>query len=772
MSTVAWTHDLPPVYADFETQSAADLKAIGGRLYAEDASTRVLSLVALIDGVVHVWVPSTLFKTPPLPSDVNIGWPPGHTVRSMEVHITPELPEVIRHAAESGRLFIGHNVLHFDRFIWRRLIGGAEPTWADTLLLARTGGLPGDLDSLSESAVGQGKDEGKRFIRELSTRTEKTEYLDGYTTKDEDGRQRHYPSKKGTLESVLRYNIADVLLLEKLWEEFATLPVEADVIQVHDDINERGIQVDTGLIDKISRVSDLSASNAGSEIARITDGKLVFANLKSTQQVHRWLNDHGIYIRRYDPATSGYKATLRKDSIEQALANPWMMLDEDNVSVEAVKNIPPVVFDVLRLRATALRITSAKTGRATARVSRDGRIRDLFQYWGAHTGRWTSQGVQIHNLPRPKKGVDTVALIDLISSGQWDGNVEKAYELIRAKLAESGNPRLTVDDALSALIRPIFIPKPGCLFVIADFSAVECRGIAWLAGEAGLLDSLAGGHDVYCEFASRLFKRTITPRDELERQIGKICILGLGYGMGASKFRLFCSLSGVDLEAAGVTAEYCVELYRGTYRKICGENYSGQIEGMTYRRGGLWDKLNAAMFDVVAGRKNGVEIGRCVYEYTRDRTMVCTLPSGRQIRYRNARIEDRVPKYAKERGIDRAKATLIYDGPRGESYLYGAKAAENNTQAICRDLEAHAIVRADREGLPVVFHAHDEIGAEVPEADAEAALTRLTEIMADPPPWAEGFPIAVEGFVSPRYYKKAPKGFPEKTARSGGNSGG
>lgn len=735
MSKIQWQHDLPPVYLDFETQSAADLKAVGGRKYAADPSTRVLSLVVLIDDVVITWVPSGLFTKQVHAKVFHDEWPQGHVLRDRITYCCPDLPQLIREAADAGRLFVGHNVLGFDRFIWREKVGGNEPLWADTLLLARTGALPGELGALATEEVGQGKDEAKRLLKRLMKPGE---------------------IEVGTLAAVLRYNIADVLLLEKLWAAFAELPVEADVIQVHDTINERGIAVDVPLLRKLANVAVESVCRAGDEIATLTDGAITLNNIRSVQQVHKWLNSHGIFIRDYDG-----KASLRKNIVEQAIANPWSMLDED-APVSAAKNIPPEVFDVLRLRGAALRITEAKAEKAISRVSPDGRIRDLFGYHMAHTGRWSSQGVQVHNLPRPRKGIDVGQLIRLHETDQWGDDGRAGFDLIRSVTPS----KLTVDDALSALIRPSFLPRPGYVFVISDFSTIEPRGTAWCADQTDLLDTFASGRDVYCEFGTKMFGRTITKDDDLERQVSKICIIALGYSMGAEKFRLFCGLVGIDLTAVGLTAEQCVELYRGTYRQICGTQYSGSIQGMTYRRGGLWDKLNAAMFDIAAGRSIRVDVGKCCFTMATDGAMVLTLPSGRQIRYRNIRIEDRIPKYAKTKGIDRAKATLIYDGPRSEGYLYGGRATENIVQAISRDLLATAIVQVEAAGIAVVAHVHDEIVCEVPEAEAETALDTVLRIMTDPPSWAAGFPIAVEGFTAPRYFKSPPPGYLKKSAKS------
>lgn len=730
-----------PVFFDFETQSAADLIAVGGRLYAEDPSTRVLSLVAMVDGVYHIWVPAGMFLRPPASIPVDV---PDFVKEPIQLHITPDLPTPIREAAEAGRTFVGHNVLGFDRFIWRSCLPGVpEPAWADTLLLSRAAGLPGALEASSRALIGKEKDSAKRLLMALSRRTEQVEYLD-----------RHI----GTLAAVLRYNLVDVWLVARIWEEFAELPFEGDTVELHDKINERGIGVDVELLSKLAGVASESVARAGDQLAALTNGVITANNVRSVKQVQQWLHDHGVFIRDWQG-----KDTLRKDSVEQALANPWKMLD-DGIPVEASRDIDPVVFEVLRVRSTAMRITEGKALRAMQRVSPDSRIRDLFAYHRAGTGRWSSTGVQVHNLPRPRKGLDLERLIELHESGEWGHDSRAAWDLIRSTIPD----HISVDDAISALIRPALRPADGWVFVRGDFSAVECCGLAWIADEERLLDPLRNAIDVYCDMASRVFGRPITPENALERQIGKTMILGLGYGMGVEKFRLYCGLSGVDLKAAGVTAEYCVELYRSTYPRIAGNKYSGHIQGRAYRKGGVWGELNDAAFSVVDGRQNRVLAGKCLW-FKEGCALVCQLPSGRQLRYNNARIEDRIPGYAltlPDAG-SRLKPTLIYDSPRGgEAYLYSGKIAENCVQAICRDLLAWSMLRVERAGVPVVAHVHDEIVLEVPTDWAIGALDVLVEAMTACPEWARGFPLAVEAAVAPRYYKSDLHGWPKKKGRS------
>jgi DNA polymerase len=305
-----------------------------------------------------------------------------------------------------------------------------------------------------------------------------------------------------------------------------------------------------------------------------------------------------------------------------------------------------------------------------------------------------------------------------------------------------------LDDVLNALLRPVFVARPGHKLLILDYGSVEARGVAWVAGESKLLDIFADtSRDPYCEMAERIFGRPVTKADKRERHVGKEVVLGSGYGMSAPKFAARCKLLRIDLDAAGTTAEACIAAYRDTYTRI-----AGRQEGK-WRRGGVWKAYQAAAFAAV--QEGGTHTaGRCQFALD-GRHLAITLPSGRRLIYRNASVQDRVPGYCKMLGIPEvAKPTLIYSHPRKyEGTLYGGLICENIVQAVCRDLLAAAMVRAESAGLPVVLHVHDEMVCEVPSDTAADSLAAAARIMSAPPVWADGFPIVVEGYTGTRYTK-------------------
>jgi DNA polymerase len=706
------------VFFDLETQSLADVKAVGGRKYAADPSTRVLTADFLIDGVHHAWVPDHLWDGAVPRLDVATLTPVG--CRSPVVlHHGPGLPGPVREAIARDRVFVGHNLAEFDAWVWTHRLRPVPTRWFDTLLTARAAGLPGKLDELGKRLLGQGKDEGKTVLKRLM-------------------REPHRPPKPGYVAVVLRYNVRDVEITRAVYDQTAGCG-EADVIALHQVINDRGVGFDVGFGAAIRDLSAEAIARSATEIARLTGGALHAGNLRSIPQVHAWLQAHGVTL-----------PDLRRETVDRFLESP-----EDLGAGEDGKDAAPVnpaVFPVLRLRQAALRITGAKLERALATVDADGRIRGLLLYHQSHTGRFSSTRVQIHNLPRGLDKLDVEHLAELHEQGRL------TYAAVERAVADI--PDATVDDALSGLVRLTLVPAPGSALVLADFNAIELRGTAWVAGEAALLGQFAARQDVYCTMAGRIFGRPVARGDKMERGVGKVTCLGAGYGMGAPTFALYCAGQGIDLAGAHTTAAACIEAFRAAYPAIAGHP-AGVLDGKVLRKGGIWNEYTTAALRAVLERAS-VPAGRCVFTRLGE-DLIVILPSGRELYYRRCRVESRVPGYAARLGLPpRPKPTLVYDGPRGESVLFGGKITENLVQAICRDLLCWALVRCEREGLEAVFHVHDEVVLEVPRPRAEEALHRLIAIMTTPPPWAAGFPIVVEGFASPRYTKSPFRGWPRR----------
>lgn len=758
-----------PIFLDFETQSTADISEGGGRLYAAHPSTRILILSVKCDDEFHVWIPDYIRCAIPAHSRL---WPNElKPVFPVNLFRGSTLPVEISDLIKSNRPVVAHNGFHFDRFIWEKFFS-TRPVWLDTLYLARIAGRPGGLEALSKATLGLGKDRAKKLLPKLTTAKEIV--LGGKKVYS-------YPViNPGDLAAFTTYAIADVELISRHWDLFADITVESDVIETHNAINERGVAVDEDLIDLVEQVSLYSVSQAAKEICRLTNNKLNANNIRSVQQVHQWLNEWGISI-----VDEKGKPCLRKEVVQRYINSPYII--EENLS--SAIEIPPVVIDVLKLRMKALRITDAKVKRAKQCV-RKGRIHDLHSYHQAHTGRASSQYVQIHNLPRPPKNLKLDRLVERFHSPEFRSirnDNASMFDFIKEELSiqstlikgkteeerihdvEAFN-LLTVDDVCSACIRPSIVARDKHKLVLCDFSTVEPRGTAWLCDEEKLLnvfkrqDKGLSKFGPYEDFASTMFGVSMEMVDSVMRQVAKSAVIGCGYGLGPDKFRVYAAAMGSDLTKAGVTAEQVISHFRDTYTRIAGwkpKVKDGAVSN--FRVGGLWKSLEKAVIETVASRVPHIA-GKCQWMMV-VKDLLCILPSGRCIYYPDAMIEDVVPAYCYSLGLPLTpKATVTYASNRGyRKSLYGGLITENVVQAICRDLLMCALVEMERLGLCPVMHVHDEAICEVPDERAEETLRIMVRIMSATPSWAYGFPINCEGFISPRFVKKAFKGYSELT---------
>jgi DNA polymerase len=698
-----------PVFIDLETRSACDLAKVGGRRYGVHPTTELITAVALIDNSLVAW---TLFRDQPLPADQL--WPAqfnacGFQRLPIETFAGPTLPAPILQALTNGRSFCAHNALGFDAHVWQGH-GLPEPAiWLDTLPAARAAGLPGELDRLGKRLLGIGKEDGKNLIRRLC-RPDARGQFPTFTLAD--------------AIDLVRYNIGDVLLLSHVYSQVGT-GAEREVLAADQVINSRGVYFDQELARAVVSLDNKLVAEAGGTVERMTGGVIKAGDLGRTKFLLDWLKSKNVTL-----------PNLQRATIENFLRGS---LDRD-------------VRAVLEGRLTFARVTSTKLEAALAAIDQNSRLRDQFAFHAAHTGRWSGRGVQLQNLPRPHQALkDLQPLIDAAHD----------YAQFRQVLP----PKVSISAAVSALIRPCLRAPAGQVLCIGDFASIEARGVAWIAGEDQLLNLFTSGGDPYCDLASRLFGHLVTKAHERERQIGKRAILGCGYSMSARRFAEYAALDGINLTEAGVTAEDVVETYRESYPAIAG--YRVQDGLRSWREGGVWRDVEAAAINAIQFGESGTQ-ARCHFRREKD-DLVVQLPSGREIRYCNARIEDRVPIFCLDLNRpERTKPTVVFDSPEHAGVpTYGGKLVENLVQAICRDLLAAAMVTCEREGLSVVLHCHDELVIEVPVRKAETALLRLLQIMSSPPGWAKGFPIAVAGFVSERYFKSAPPGACQATAQNG-----
>lgn len=630
-------------YVDLETRSACDLKRHGGRRYAEDPTTSLLCAVALIGEDLYTWGPYDTGD-------------PGHA---------REIPEAVARAAASGVEFVAHNAHGFDAPVWAAL-GLPPANWRDSADMARRHALPGGLDKLAKYLLGEQKDDsGARTLRRFMSPNKRT---GGFIDPD-----------PAAMRSILRYCVQDVLLLAKCCEKARLLEPHVDdpVYEVHRQICERGVRVDTELartlIEADAQVKRLAVGSSG----------LPLTSLRSDKQFRAAVGKLGISIPDAQAST-----------VRGLLGGPADAL--------------------ARARLDVCTVTEGKAQGFLDRVESDGRIRGALTYYGAHTGRWSSRGVQLQNIPRPPAGFEP-SDVEAVRAGGYDAARQVAERI-----------GCTVADVLSGCLRGI-VRLDGCQ---VDLSSIEARVLAWLAGDEAALELFRQGGDIYMQAAEAI---------NSTRLVGKVCELALGYGGSVGAFAGMAANYALDtseLDVAGI-----VEAWRDARPLLAGRRTGGIFErdGVRYvlRRGGLWKRYERAMRKAAGGVASSVGPVRFLRD---ERGVVMLLPSGREILYRNAALEWVEDKWGEGQGGN----SLRYDHPQyGRIQTRGSKVVENAAQAISRDVMAEALLRID---APMVLLVHDEVLAEGGLDEIHAALTAVPE-------WAPGLPLGAEGHEVVRYAK-------------------
>ncbi|WEG14914.1 DNA polymerase [Pullulanibacillus sp. KACC 23026] len=489
------------------------------------------------------------------------------------------------------------------------------------------------------------------------------------------------------------YCVQDVEVEKEIGNRLVRFPVpeqEQKLWELDQLINARGVAVDKQLIEGALYTNDLVTEELTREAVQITG----LNNPNSAAQLTKWLTDQGVEVEN-----------LQKDTVSNL-----------------VETVEGDVKRALEIRQE-LSKTSVKKYQAMAEaVCEDGRVRGLLQFYGANrTGRWAGRLVQVQNLPR-----------------NYLSTLGHARDLVREKKVDAlkliyGN----VPDTLSQLIRTAFIPAEGNLLVVSDFSAIEARVIAWLAGEQWRLDVFNTHGKIYEASASQMFGVPLelikkgNPEYSL-RQKGKVAELALGYqgGKGA-----LINMGALD---DGLTEEELPDIvrrWRAASRRIVDLWYSVENAALSV----LKTNQPAGVKGLILARESDIANGLDF--------LTITLPSGRKLFYAKPFLAEN----------DFGKEAVYYYGldqttkKWGKQNTYGGKLVENITQAIARDCLAVTLNRLDAAGYKTVMTIHDEVVLDVPEKFAD--LDTVTDIMRQPISWAPGLPLNADGFVS-SYYKK------------------
>lgn len=612
-----------------------------------------------------------------------------YAVDDGDVHIIDiaggeELPEKIIQAIKSDTVVKTAYNAQFERVCLSRYLKLPDgeylnpQSWYCTAVQAAELALPLSLADVG-SVLGlerQKMTEGKELIKYFCVPCKPTK-SNGNCTRN---RPCHDINKWETFK---KYCMRDVDVERQIADKLKMYPIsdEEHRLYVLDQIiNDRGVLVDSELAEQAVKLNSIQTAVAVEQAYMITG----LENPNSVTQLKQWLKEKGVEIE-----------SLSKKSVK-SLADET---DED-------------VSEMLKLRLLMAK-TSVKKYEAVIRsVCSDNRVHGMMRFCGANrTGRWSGNILQPQNLPQNHLPDLTLAR-DIVKDGD--------FEMLDMMF---GN----VPNVLSELIRTVLIPKPNHRFIVADFSAIEARVLAWIAGEQWRIDTFKNGGDIYCASASKMFKVPVEKHGvngEL-RQKGKISELACGYGgsVGALKNMGAVEMGVQENELQGLINDW--------------RNANPHIVRFWYEVG------NAAMKAIK--EKTTVPLGKLVFAYERG-ILFIRLPSGRRLSYIKPRIG------TNRFGGDSITYMGINSAKKWDRLeTFGGKLTENIVQGTARDLLANALINAANAGYDTVFHVHDEIICEVP--NGYGSVDELCKLMCIKPEWADGLPLNADGFEC-EYYKK------------------
>ncbi|MFR3366484.1 MAG: DNA polymerase [Gallintestinimicrobium sp.] len=605
----------------------------------------------------------------------------GGSVQQIDLACGEKIPSEILSALEDETVTKWAFNANFERICLSRFLG--YPTgdylkpdsWKCSMVWAAYMGLPLSLEGvgavlgLEKQKLTESKDLIKYFCQPCApTKT------NGQRTRN---LPEHAPDKWLAFK---RYNIRDVETEMSIQARLLKYPVPDSVweeYRLDQEINDRGVGLDMELVRQAIQMDGRSRSELTQAMKELTS----LDNPNSVQQMKQWLADNGV-----ETDTLGKKAVA-----------------------ELLKTAPPQLQKVLTLRQQLAKSSVKKYQAMETAVCADGRARGMFQFYGANrTGRWADRIIQMQNLPQNHLD-DLSEARGLVRAGGFDA-LEMLYE--------------DVPDTLSQLIRTAFVPQENRKFIVADFSAIEARVIAWLAGEKWRQDVFAEGKDIYCASASQMFGVPVEKHgvNGHLRQKGKIAELALGYGgsVGALK-----AMGALEMGLSEDELPALVSAWRQANPKIVQ----------------FWWAVDRAVMDAVARRTTTKTHG--IIFSARNGMLFITLPSGRSLSYVK-------PKIGENRfGGD----CITYEGVGGTKKWeridsYGPKFVENIVQATSRDILCYAMKTL--RCCSIVMHIHDEV---VIEADRRMSLQAVCDQMGRTPPWASGLQLRADGYETD-FYKK------------------
>lgn len=589
-----------------------------------------------------------------------------------------ELPDILAGLNDPDTVKVAHNSA-FERNAYRRQFGAYQPSeeWVDTMILCAMNGLPMSLDAagaalqLPEQKIKEGTALISYFCKPC-----KPTIANGGRTRN---LPEHAPDKWARFKE---YAGRDVEVMRTIYKRLSRYPVtdfERAVWVIDNRINERGVLIDRELVEAAVAVDEAFTAEHSEELRRLTG----LDNPNSVAQLKEWLAAVGLDC---DSLSKGAVADLKKQATDKTTKR------------------------VLELRQLLGKTSTTKYKAMLNVAGADDRARGITQYYGAgRTGRWAGRLIQLQNLPQ----------------NHLD-NIGTVRELVRQRDLETLELCFdSVPDTLSQLIRTALIAKPGHTFLVADYSAIEARVIAYLAGERWRMDVFAQGGDIYCSSASQMFKVPVVKHgvNGHLRQKGKVAELACGYGGGIGALKAF----GAD--KMGLTEPEMQDIVT-----------QWRLASPTIPR--FWRDTERAAKNALENPGRTFTIP-CGVGYHKDADgLRCRLPSGRLLTYWGARLDK--------------DGTICFMGQNQttrkweKTDTWGGKLVENIVQAYARDCLATAMLRLAYNGYNIVFHVHDEIIAEALEG---ARWEDMAAIMGESIDWAPGLLLKAEGYDTKFYMK-------------------
>lgn len=708
------------VILDFETLSAGNLKDCGSAIYAEHPTTDILCVGFKVFAINYCLKPHEI------------------VAKQNDAKTLYDL------AADSNVIFIAHNAI-FEQRIWTNIMvkkyGYPEiplERWRCTMAKSYANGLPGSLKDVAkvlqlpvqkdldgrDNMLSLSKPKASRKVSLMNIKKLAKQYQVDINGINKENWQEFAKredilamfnvvsfwtpeEKPEKFEKLYEYNITDLDVCELIHKYLPNLdPVELKTWHYDQQMNKNGIHIDRPLVEKVVDLIDEHNSSMLLEWTELT-------GLNSPRQrakVKEWLSEQGIDVENTQKAT-----------------------------MAALKIEDPKISRAVEIAAELAKSSVAKYYTMLDMSLPTGLIREIDQYHAAHTGRYGGRGVQFQNLPARVK---PLIGLDEIRNGTYAELLEKYPDLMAA---------------LSSVLRLMVIPLIGNKLIIGDYSQMEHRVLAWLAGEQAVLDTYRLGKDPYCIEATGIFGYAVEKSMKQERQVGKVAILAMQYAGGIGAFGNMAKQYDLDLHPVAKQIWDSATEEEQDKATDSYQNYLAMAEEPIDEESGLtadiikqrWRKNNPNIVrfwkDIERAAKAALKPSAFGSKWVLEGNfLICRLPSGRPMVYPYPQIEfDGQLSYFSH--TPKAKKTGYRE------YTHGGKLSENITQAVQRDLMRDALLDMEDEFKMALFHVHDEIVAEShqPEIDLEV----FKEIMERVPIWASGLPIDVDAKIVDRYEK-------------------